>query len=157
MRKLPKTSAVQPKTFDYNEFVEREIQLLQFLICKDFREDARDLYTAEQIRSNLRVPKFPYRPRGLCIVTCWKKDRKFHKEIIEYETDYGAAVRTPHMDIEPITNGVLFRWHKHPFPARFVIERPTVLTLRVILDRKPVFESYLLLEEKTDFSGPVKR
>ena len=82
-------------------------------------------------------------------VTCWRKDTKFHKEVIEFETAYGETVRTPHTDIEPITNSVLFRWHKHPFPDNLIIREPTTLAVRVILDHQVRFESHLLIEKKT--------
>lgn len=125
----------------------REIQLLQFFICKEFRQEKQDHFTAEFIHSNLYVSKFPFRFGKLYAVTCWRKDRRFHKEVIEYATDDGASRRSPHMDIEPVTDSVLFRWHKHVFPTDLPIKKPTVLTVRVILDRRVVFESYLLIEK----------
>jgi hypothetical protein len=128
--------------------MEEQIRLLQFVICKDFKEDKRDSYSAEAIHSNIYASKFPLRLDQLCVVTCWRKDKKFHKEVIEYQTAYGNSVRTPHMDIEPVSDSVLFRWHKHPFPHQFTIEKPTVLTVRVILDGAVKFESYLLIENK---------
>ena len=124
-----------------------EIQLLQFFICKKFRQEKQDYFSAELIHSNLSTPKFPFSFGKVYAVTCWRKDRRFHKEVIEYATDYGTSARSPHMDIEPVTDSVLFRWHKHPFPTDLSVEKPTVLTVRVILDRKPVFESYLLIEK----------
>lgn len=124
-----------------------EIKLLQFLICKEFRQEKQDAYTADLIRSNLHVPKFPCHFHQLFVVTCWQKDRRFHKEVIEYATDYGASVRTPHMDIEPVRDSVLFRWHTHRFPSDFVIEKPTLLQIRVILDAKVCFESRLMIEK----------
>ena len=124
-----------------------EIQLLQFFICKEFRQEKQDRFTAEFIHSNLYTPKFPFHFGKIYAVTCWRKDRRFHKEVIEYATDYGVSRRSPHMDIEPVTDSVLFRWHKHTFPTDLKIQKPTVLTVRVILDRRPVFESYLLIEK----------
>ena len=124
-----------------------EIKLLQFLICKEFRQEKQDTYAAELIRSNLYAPKFPYHFHQLFAVTCWQKDRRFHKEVIEYTTDYGASVRTPHMDIEPVRDSVLFRWHTHRFPSNFVIEKPTLLQIQVILDAKVCFESRLMIEK----------
>ena len=123
-----------------------QIQLLQFLICKEFREQGGDIFVGDAVRSNLYVPNFPYHFDQLHAVTCWRKDSRFHKEVIEYETDYGASKKSAHMDIEPAKGSVLFRWHTHRFPADFPIEKPTALTVRVILDRKPVFESCLLIE-----------
>jgi len=124
-----------------------EVQLLQFFICKEFRQEKQDHFTAELVHSNLTAPKFPFRLGKTYAVTCWRKDRRFHKEVIEYVTDYGATRRSPHMDIEPVTDSVLFRWHKHAFPTDLAIEKPCLLTVRVILDRKAVFESYLLIEK----------
>ena len=126
---------------------DNEIQLLQFLICREFRQEKQDCFTAEMVQSNLYVPKFPYYFTKLYAVTCWRKDKRFHKEVIEYTTDYGASVRSPHMDIEPVTDSVLFRWHTHPFPTDFVIEKPTLLHVRVILDWKVLCHSYLLIEK----------
>ena len=125
----------------------RQIQLLQFFICKEFRQEKQDHFTAELIHSNLYVPKFPFHFGKLYAVTCWRKDQRFHKEVIEYATEEGSLVRSPHMDIEPVTDSVLFRWHKHTFPTHFRISKPTLLTLRIILDGRPVFESYLLIEK----------
>lgn len=127
--------------------MEKEIQLLQFMICKDFVQGKDDCYTGESVHSNLYVSKFPYTFARTFVVTCWRKDKRFHKEVIEYETDYGKIIRTPHMDIEPITNSVLFRWHKHQFPTDLIIEKPTLLTIRVILDWKVRFESYVMIEQ----------
>lgn len=127
--------------------MEREIQLLQFFICREFREKGQDAYTAEFIHSNLVVPQFPFYFSHHYAVTCWRKDRRFHKEVIEYATDYGTSTRSAHMDIEPISGSVLFRWHKHAFPADFSIEKDTLLTVRVILDWKVLFESYVMIEK----------
>lgn len=127
--------------------MEDQIQLLQFFLCREFRQDRQDEYTAERIQSNLYAPRFPFSLGTLCAVTCWRKDKRFHKEVIEYAADYGESIRSPHMDIEPITSSVLFRWHKHLMPAHFVIKKPTTLTVRVILDRRTVFESCLLIEK----------
>jgi len=128
--------------------MEDGIRLLQFLICKEFREEKRDHFGAESVLSNIYVPRFPSALKELYAVTCWRKDKKFHKEVIEFETAYGASTRTPHTDIEPVTDSVLFRWHKHPFPVDFSITEPTALTIRVILDNKVWFESYVLVEKK---------
>ncbi len=125
-----------------------DLRLLQFLICRDFNEEKQDSFLAQSVHSNIFAPKFPIQLDGFFVVTCWQKDKKFHKEVIEYETAYGALTRTPHMDIEPVTDSVIFRWHKHPFPANFAIKEPTVLTIRVILDMKVQFESCLLIEKK---------
>lgn len=127
--------------------MEKEIQLLQFFVAKNFREEKQDHFTAEMIHSNIYTPRFPYHFGTLYAITCWRKDKRFHKEVIEYATDYGTTIRSPHMDIEPVTDSVLFRWHKHPFPIDFPIERPGLLTLRVILDSQMQFESYLLIEK----------
>ena len=127
--------------------VQDEIQLLQFIVCKDFEAGAQDCYTAEAVHSNLYVREFPYYFGKVFAVTCWRKDRKFHKEVLEYSTAEGKSYRSPHMDIEPITDSVLFRWHKHQFPSDFPMERPTVLTIKVILDWKTCFESYLMIEQ----------
>lgn len=123
------------------------IQLLQFFLCKEFRQEKQDAYVGDLIRSNLYVPKFPYRFTQMFAVTCWRKDHRFHKEVIEYTTDYGTTVRTPHMDIEPVKGTVLFRWHTHRFPTDFSIEQPTNLNLKVVLDGHPCFESYLMIEQ----------
>lgn len=125
-----------------------EIQLLQFMICKDFQTQSGDGYLAEFVRSNMMVPDFPYTFGPMYAVTCWRKDRRFHKEVIEYTTDDGVTVKSPHMDIEPVTDSVLFRWHKHPFPSTLVIEKPTLLHVKVILDWKVHFESYLMIEKQ---------
>lgn len=127
--------------------MEDKIQLLQFFICKEFLDGKQDQYTANFVHSNLFAAKFPYSLGNLYAVTCWRKDKRFHKEVIEYSTDYGEAVRSPHMDIEPVTDSVLFRWHKHLFPPDFSIKEPTILTVRVILDWKTQFESYLMIEK----------
>ena len=124
-----------------------EIRLLQFFICKEFRQEKQDCYTADSVLSNIFVLKFPYSPDTLYAVTCWRKDKRFHKEVIEYSTDYGASFKSPPMDIEPVTDSVLFRWHKHLFPPDFEIEKPAILTVRVILDWKVLLESYVMLEQ----------
>lgn len=123
-----------------------QVQLLQFFVCQEFRQKKQDCFEAGGLQTNLYVPKFPFYFRELYAVTCWLKDRRFHKEVIEYVTDYGGTARSPHMDIEPLEGSVLYRWHTHRFPTDFPIEKPTRLTLRVFLDRKPVFESHLLIE-----------
>ena len=128
--------------------MEDEIKLLQFLICKEFHEEKRDHFAADSVLSNIYLPRFPGTLKGLYAVTCWRKDKKFHKEVIEFETSDGALTRTPHTDIEPVTDSVLFRWHKHPFPTDFTIQEPTTLTIRVILDNAVWFESYVLIEKK---------
>lgn len=124
-----------------------EIRLLQFLICKDFAESGSDGYTAHSVRSNIIVPRFPCTFDELYAVTCWRKDKRFHKEVIEYATDYGLSCKSPHMDIEPVTDSVFFRWHKHHFPADFEIDRNTLLTIRVILDWKVYWETYIMVEQ----------
>ncbi|HOW59585.1 MAG TPA: hypothetical protein PLO78_07675 [Candidatus Omnitrophota bacterium] len=125
-----------------------KIQLLQFLICKEFEPGEQDCYTAELVKSNLHVPSFPYRFDQLYAVTCWRKDKMFHKEVIEYSTENGQIVKTAPMDIEPVTNSVLFRWHKHAFPVDLEIKEDSLLHIRVILDWKVHFESYLMIEKK---------
>ncbi len=127
--------------------MEPKIQLLQFIICKEFSQGANDCYKAEMVHSNLYVPKFPFYFDKTFAVTCWRKDKRFHKEVIEYATDYGASTKSAHMDIEPVTSSVYFRWHKHQFPTDFAIEKPTLLTVRVILDWKTLFESYIMIEK----------
>ena len=124
-----------------------KIRLLQFMVCKDFEVGEQDSYTASHVRSNLYVPSFPYRFNGLYAVTCWRKDKMFHKEVIEYATEDGKTIKTPPMDIEPVTSSVLFRWHKHAFPADLEIRQSGLLHLRVILDWKVHFESYLMVEK----------
>lgn len=124
-----------------------QIQLLQFLICRDFQPHGRDSYTVEGVHSNIYTSAFPYYFDRVYAVTCWRKDTRFHKEVLEYSTSEGQTVRSPHMDIEPVTDSVLFRWHKHQFPADFSIEKPTILTVRVILDWKTLFESYVMIEK----------
>ena len=125
-----------------------QIQLLQFIICKDFREEARhDQYQAESVLSNLYAPKFPLSLENLCAVTCWRKDKRFHKEVIEYETSDGSKHKSPPMDIEPITSHVLFRWHKHIFPGTLTLAEPTILTIRVILDWEIKFQTYIMIEK----------
>lgn len=125
-----------------------EIKLLQFFICREFTASKQDSYIGESILGNLYVPSFPYRFEQLYAVTCWRKDKKFHKEVIEYETDDGNKVRSPHTDIEPVTSSVLFRWHKHRFPSDFPIHKPSHLTVRVILDWEVLWESYILIEQR---------
>lgn len=124
---------------------EKAIQLLQFFICRDFTQDGRDSYTSRFIHSNLTASKFPYQFSGTYVVTCWRKDKQFHKETIEYSAD-GKTLRTPPMDVEPVTNSVLFRWHKHLIPEELVIEKSGLLTVRVVLDWKVHFESYVMIE-----------
>lgn len=126
---------------------ELEIQLLQFIICEKFQPQKQDGYLVEGVRSNLYVPEFPFRFQQHCVVTCWRKDRKFHKEVIEYETEEGEVTRSSHMDIEPIRDNVLFRWHTHKFPRTLVIQKPMTLWIRVVLDWKVFFQSYLLIEK----------
>ncbi len=128
--------------------MDEEIRLLQFVICKKFQQHKQDAYLVESVLSNLYAPSFPFYLDPLYVVTCWRKDQRFHKEVIEYATDYGAVVRSPHMDIEPIKDSVLFRWHTHLFPRDFAIEKPTTLTIRVILDWKVMWESWILIEEQ---------
>ncbi|MBI3314251.1 MAG: hypothetical protein HYZ83_08460 [Candidatus Omnitrophica bacterium] len=126
-----------------------KIRLLQFFICKDFQNaKEQDCYLGKSILSNLILPSFPTSLGELYVVTCWRKDERFHKEVIEYETDYGKIYRTPPMDIEPVKGSVYFRWHKHHIPADFLIEKPTLLTIRAILDWKVSFESYIMIEGK---------
>jgi len=124
-----------------------QIQLLQFLICREFRPNRKDSYTGENILGNIYTSNFPFYFDQYYAVTCWRKDKKFHKEVIEYETDEGDKFRSPHMDIEPVTDSVLFRWHKHRFPPTMAIPKPTHLTVRVILDWKVCWESYILIEK----------
>ncbi|MBU3758640.1 MAG: hypothetical protein FGM27_01775 [Candidatus Omnitrophica bacterium] len=124
------------------------IKLLQFFICRDFVSTQDDSYRADSVLGNLYVPAFPASLEALSAVTCWRKDKKFHKEVIEYETDEGEKARSPHMDIEPVTNSVLFRWHKHRFPQGLKVRKPTHLTVRVILDAHAVWESYILIEKR---------
>lgn len=126
---------------------EAEIRLLQFFICQDFQVQKQDGYLATMIQSNMTVTSFPYHFEKLLVVTCWRKDKRFHKEVIEYQTEDGKIHRTPHMDIEPLKGSILYRWHKHQFPANFSVEKPTVLTVRVILDWKVHFESQMLIEQ----------
>lgn len=126
-----------------------EIQLLQFFICREFSSHQHDSYLGESVLSNLYVPSFPYRFEQLYAVTCWRKDRRFHKEVIEYETADGRKARSAHMDIEPVTNSVLFRWHKHRFPPDFPVQQSGHLTVRVILDGKTLWETYILVEQKS--------
>ena len=118
------------------------------MICKSFESGAQDSYAATQVKSNLHVPSFPYRFDKLYAVTCWRKDKKFHKEVIEYATEDGRVLKTPPMDIEPVTSSVLFRWHKHAFPSELEIQKDGLLHIRVILDWKVNFESYLMIEKQ---------
>ena len=124
-----------------------EIRLLQFLVCKDFKEQGRDAYQADAVQSNIIVPQFPYSFEHLYVVTCWRKDKRFHKEVIEYVTSDGVEVKSAHMDIEPVTDSVYFRWHKHHFPAELVVDKTSLLTIRVILDWKVHWETYLMVEK----------
>ncbi len=94
------------------------------------------------------MPLFPYSLDKFHVVTCWRKDERFHKEVIEYETDYGDTFKSPHMDIEPAKGSVLFRWHSHQFPKDLVIKQNAILTVRVMLDWKVLFESYIMIEER---------
>ena len=123
------------------------IQLLQFFFCREFQQEKQDQFTVAGVSTNFYVSRFPFHLKQFYAVTCWRKDPRFHKEVIEYATDYGASARSPHMDIEPVKGSVLFRWHTHRFPPDFAIEKPTILTVRVLLDMHPVFESYLLIEK----------
>lgn len=125
-----------------------KIQLLQFMICKDFEPGLQDCYNAQLVQSNFHVASYPYRFDHLYAVTCWRKDKMFHKEVIEYSTDDGVIVKTAPMDIEPVTSSVIFRWHKHAFPANLEIKEDSLLHIRVILDWKVHFESYLMIEKK---------
>ena len=125
-----------------------KIRLLQFMICKDFDPDEQDSYKANLVRSNLHVPSFPYHFDKLYAVTCWRKDKMFHKEVIEYSTEDGRILKTPPMDIEPVTSSVLFRWHKHAFPPDLEIKADGLLHIRVMLDWKVNFESYLMIEKR---------
>ncbi len=126
--------------------MQEKIALLQFMICKNFKASEKDFYTAEGIHSNLYFPQFPVQLNSYFVVTCWRKDQRFHKEVIEYETSEGRVLKTPPMDIEPITNSVLFRWHKHAFPMDLEILSPCLLTIRVILDWETKFESSVMIE-----------
>ena len=125
-----------------------EIQLLQFLICEEFSQERQDGYLARAIQSYIYAARFPFTLDKLFIVTCWRKDERFHKEVIEYATDDGTSVRTPHMDIEPARDNVIFRWHTHRFPGDFEIQKPTTLAVRVILEWEVKFESYVLIEQR---------
>ena len=129
-----------------------KIRLLQFMVCKDFEIGEQDSYTANLVRSNLHVPSFPYYFEDLYAVTCWRKDKMFHKEVIEYTTGDGRILKTPPMDIEPITSSVLFRWHKHAFPKDLEIREDGLIHIRVILDWKVNFESYLMIEKRPAIS-----
>lgn len=125
-----------------------QIQLLQFLICRGFQQEKQDFYTAQMLHSNLNFPVFPARLENTFVVTCWRKDKRFHKEVVEYATEKGETWRSPHMDIEPVTSSVLFRWHKHQVPTDLVIQEPTILTIRVILDGKISHQSYIMIEKR---------
>ncbi|MDP3919877.1 MAG: hypothetical protein Q8R76_03625 [Candidatus Omnitrophota bacterium] len=127
---------------------DKKIQLLQFLVCKGFSAQSNDCYTGESVLSNIYVPKFPFYFDNLFAVTCWRKDERFHKEVIQYVTGYGTSTKSPHMDIEPLRDSVLFRWHKHRFPTNFAIEEPTQLTVQVVLDWEVKFETYILIEKR---------
>ena len=132
----------------YNQLMENEpIQLLQFFVCEEFEFDTDDGYQAQKIRSNLYVPSFPCHLEQLNVVTCWKKDERFHKEVLEYELEDGTVIKTPHMDIEPVTNQVLFRWHKHRFPSELQITKNSLLHIRVVLDWEKKWETYLMVEK----------
>ena len=130
------------------ESSQNNIQLLQFFICENFNQEKQDGYLAKMVRSNVHVPSFPYSFQNLYAVTCWRKDDRFHKEVLEYTTESGETVRSPHMDIEPLRDSVLFRWHTHHFPTNFSIKKPTTLHVKVLLDGEPVFHSYMLIEKK---------
>lgn len=126
-----------------------KIRLLQFFICKEFLSAGeQDCYTAKSILSNVVAAHFPYSLGELYAVTCWRKDERFHKEVIEYAINDEKNYRTPPMDIEPVRGSVLFRWHKHRFPSDFAIEKSTLLTVRVVLDWKVCFETYIMIEGK---------
>ncbi len=125
-----------------------KIQLLQFMICKDFEPGSQDCYNAQLVQSNFHVAAYPYRFDQLYAVTCWRKDKMFHKEVIEYATSDGRIIKTAPMDIEPVTSSVIFRWHKHAFPADLEVTEDSLLHVRVILDWKIHFESYLMIEKK---------
>lgn len=104
----------------------------------------------EGVLSNYFVGSFPAHLKDLFAVTCWRKDQKFHKEVIEYETEAGLILKSAHMDIEPITDAVYFRWHKHSFPPDLIIEKSSYLTIRVILDWKPMWETSILIEKRIE-------
>ncbi|HOE69129.1 MAG TPA: hypothetical protein PLH16_05720 [Candidatus Omnitrophota bacterium] len=123
------------------------IRLLQFMVCREFSDGPRDCYDAKACLSNLHVPSYPYRFEKIYAVTCWRKDRKFHKEVLEYGLPDGQLVKTAPMDIEPVTSSVLFRWHKHAFPSGLVIREDSLLHIRVILDWKPLWETYIMVEK----------
>ncbi|HNX68552.1 MAG TPA: hypothetical protein PLL75_04065 [Candidatus Omnitrophota bacterium] len=128
------------------------IRLLQFMICKEFEPGEQDAYVAKDVRSNLYVPAFPYRFDQLYAVTCWRKDKMFHKEVVEYALEDGTVIKTPPMDIEPVTSSVLFRWHKHAFPADLEIKEDSLLHVRVFLDWKVHWETYLMVEKRPGIS-----
>ncbi|MFZ5801737.1 MAG: hypothetical protein ACOY3K_01310 [Candidatus Omnitrophota bacterium] len=123
------------------------IRLLQFMICEKFEPLKNDGYRVEGVRSNLHVPSFPAVLSDYYLVTCWRKDERFHKEVIEYAVDGGPPLKTPPMDIEPVRDHVIFRWHKHRFPENLRIEKPCTLWIRVALDWNVCLESYLLIEQ----------
>ncbi|OQA57176.1 MAG: hypothetical protein BWY42_00695 [Candidatus Omnitrophica bacterium ADurb.Bin277] len=123
------------------------IRLLQFMICRSFDSGPQDTYKADGLLSNIHVPSFPHHFDRIYAVTCWRKDRKFHKEVLEYELPDGQLVKTSPMDIEPVTNSVLFRWHKHAFPPSLVVKENSLLHIRVILDWKPHWETYIMIEK----------
>jgi len=125
-----------------------KIQLHQFVICESFTALADDGYAAKGIRSNLYVPSFPCALDQLYVVTCWRKDERFHKEVIEYAAGDEVLYRTAHMDIEPVTSQVIFRWHTHRFPSELRLKEAGILTVRVMLDWQMQFESYLLVEKR---------
>ncbi len=127
---------------------ESKIALHQFVICENFSTLADDGYIAKGIRSNLYVSAFPCSLDPLYVVTCWRKDTRFHKEVIEYAVGSEILHRTAHMDIEPVTNHVIFRWHTHRFPPELSLAGPVLLTVRVVLDWNKQFESYLLIEKR---------
>ncbi|OQA50698.1 MAG: hypothetical protein BWY44_01517 [Candidatus Omnitrophica bacterium ADurb.Bin292] len=122
------------------------ISLLQFMICREFNDGPRDSYNAMSCLSNLHVPSYPCHLKNLYAVTCWRKDKQFHKEVIEYELPDSPTLKTAPMDIEPVTSSVLFRWHKHAFPADLIVKEDCLLRIRVILDWKPLWETYIMVE-----------
>lgn len=125
-----------------------KIALHQFILCENFSVLADDGYNAKGVRSNLYVQAFPYRFENLYVVTCWRKDGRFHKEVIEYGFEDETLFRTAHMDIEPVTSQVLFRWHTHKIPPEVVLPHEGTLKIRVVLDWQVLFESYLLVEKR---------
>ena len=125
-----------------------KIALHQFILCESFSLLADDGYSAKGVRSNLYVPSFPYCFDNLFVVTCWRKDERFHKEVIEYAYESDVIFRTAHMDIEPVTSQVLFRWHTHKIPPEVILPREGTLKIRVVLDWNVLFEPYLLVEKR---------